>query len=95
MAMLGLLQVMASQQATEDQMFEAAKFINAFWFPGQTLEQAAFFQITQGQDFSSLEPRRVVGAEFSSGGGFQAIHQWLVDNGFPPGAPAGGGGCGV
>ena len=39
MAMLGLLELMASQGATTDQIFEAAKNIDAFWFPQQTLVQ--------------------------------------------------------
>jgi hypothetical protein len=38
MAMLGVLELMASQGATADEMFEAAKYINAYWFPQQTLE---------------------------------------------------------
>ena len=33
MAMLGILELMAAGDASEDQMFEAAKYISAFWFP--------------------------------------------------------------
>jgi hypothetical protein len=40
MAMLGLLQLMASQ----DEMFETAKYFNAFWYPSQTFEIATFYK---------------------------------------------------
>jgi hypothetical protein len=40
MALLGLLELMASQGATVDQMFTAAKQVNAFWLPDQTRELA-------------------------------------------------------
>jgi hypothetical protein len=35
-----LLELMASQDPATDRMFEVAKYINAFWFPQQTLEIA-------------------------------------------------------
>lgn len=95
MAMLGLLELMASQDATTDQMFGAAKALNAFWFPQQTLEQAAYFNITQEQDFAAVEPRQIVSAEISSGTGFQTVHRWLAENGVLEGTPGGGSGCGV
>jgi len=95
MAMLGLLELMASQGASVDQMFAAAKYVNAFWFPQQTLELAKFFQARQGVDFAQADARQMVGNGFSSGSGFQAAHQWLVDNGLLEQAPSAGGSCGV
>jgi len=44
MAMLGLLELMASQGVTIDHLFETAKYINAFWFPQQTLDVAIYLQ---------------------------------------------------
>ncbi len=95
MAMLGLLELMASQDASADEMFEAAKYANAFWFPQQTLEMALFFKAAKGQDFAEVDAREMVGRSFSSGSGFQALHQWLVDNGLLEQAPNGGSSCGV
>ncbi len=95
MAMLGFLELMASQDATPDEMFAAAKSLNAFWFPQQTLEQAAYFKITQGQDFSTVDPRLIVSREISSSSGFQSVHRWLADNGVLEKAPGGGSSCGV
>src|SRR5512136_2172416 len=48
MAMLGLLELMAGQGATTDEMYTAAKYVNAFWFPQQTLELATYFKATKG-----------------------------------------------
>jgi hypothetical protein len=95
MAMFGLLELMASQDASADEMFEAAKYANAFWFPQQTLEMALFFKAAKNQDFAGVDAREMVGPAFSSGSGFQGLHQWLADNGLLEQAPNGGTSCGV
>jgi hypothetical protein len=95
MAMLGLLELMASQNATTDEMFETAKYVNAFWFPQQTLEVATVFKSTQNVDFAQADPRQVVGGNYSSASGFQAVHQWLSNNNLLLQAPSSGGSCGV
>ena len=95
MAMLGLLELMASQGANKDEMFTAAKYANAFWFPQQTLEQAIFFKTTQNVDYKNIEAKVIVGQQFSSASGFQNMHQWLADNGLLEQAPKSGNNCGV
>jgi hypothetical protein len=95
MAMLGLLELMASQDASADEMFEAAKYANAFWFPQQTREAALFFKAAKNQDFAEVDAREMVGPAFSSGSGFRGLHQWLADNGLLEQAPNGGTSCGV
>lgn len=93
MAMLGLLELMASQGATTDQMFEAAKYINAFWFPQQTLEIAIYIQTNDWVDFAAADPREVVGKSLSSASGFKAVHEALLEDGLLKQAPSQGGGC--
>jgi len=95
MALLGLLELMASQGATVDQMFTAAKQVNAFWFPDQTLELATYFKAVEGKDFKAVDARRIVGREFSSGSGFNQVHQTLAAKGLLPQAPSSGQSCGV
>jgi hypothetical protein len=95
MAMLGLLQLMASQDASEDEMFEAAKYVNAYWYPGQSLELATFFKATQGLDFGDIDSRQILSKDFSSGSGYQGVKQWLSSNGLIPQNPSEGGSCGV
>lgn len=95
MAMLGLLELMAAQDATVDDMREAAKFVNAFWFPQQMAEIATLLKVTEGIDYANAEARLVVSANYSSSSGFQAIHRWLVDNGHLSQPASGGNQCGV
>ncbi|MBZ0294888.1 MAG: hypothetical protein K8L99_20165 [Anaerolineae bacterium] len=95
MAMLGLLELMAAQDATVDEMFEAAKHFNAFWFPQQTAELATFFYATQGWDFAEIDTREAVGRNYFSSAGYQAVHQWLGANNLLEQPPRGGTSCGV
>lgn len=95
MAMLGLLELMASQDASIEEMFEAAKNVNAFWFPQQTMEIALGFQKGNGQHFAQVDAREFVGPSFSSGSGFQNVHQWLVENNLLEQVPNNGNSCGV
>jgi hypothetical protein len=93
MAMLGLLELMASQGASTDQMFEAAKYVNAYWFPQQNLETAMVLKVDQNIDFQDADARLVTSAQFSSGSGFAAVHKRLQTSGLLPQAPNQGGSC--
>jgi len=93
MAMLGLLELMASQGASTDEMFMAAKYVNAFWFPQQNLETALYLSANQNVTFEDADARLVTGAGFSSGSGFAATHQQLQTSGLLPQAPNQGGSC--
>lgn len=93
MAMLGLLELMASKGATTDQMFEAAKYVNAFWFPQQNLEIAMYLKADQNISFKDADARLVTGVELSSGSGSAAVRQYLQTSGLLPQAPKQGGSC--
>jgi hypothetical protein len=95
MAMLGLLELMAAQGASDDEMFRAAKYINAYWYPQQTLEVATFFAVTEDTGFFDANARKTVSRELFSGSGFRALHQWLAENGLLQQSPNQGGSCGV
>lgn len=95
MAMLGLLELMASQGATLDEMFETAKFVNAFWYPQQMLEVAIAYKTAKNMDFPAVDARAAVSKENFSGSGFQLLHSWLSQNGLLEQAPGSGGSCGV
>ncbi len=93
MAMLGLLELMASQNASVDEMFNAAKYVNAYWFPQQTLETAIYLKTNQGTDFAKDDARLVVGKELSSASGAGMVHQSLQSSGQLQQTPSRGGGC--
>jgi len=95
MAMLGLLELMASQDASEANMLNAAKYVNAYWFPQQTLEIATYLKANQKIDFAQADASLVVSRRYSSGSGFKDVHQWLVENGLLEQAPGSGGSCAV
>lgn len=93
MAMLGILELMASQGASADEMFEAAKYINAYWFPQQTLEAALYLKSNEGTDFADAEARLVVGETISSASGAGMVHENLKAKGLLEEAPGQGGSC--
>jgi hypothetical protein len=93
MAMLGVLELMASQGASADDMFETAKYINAYWFPQQTLETAIYLQLNEKIDFASADARLVVGNKLSSASGAGMVHEDLQARGLLKQAPGQGGSC--
>ena len=95
MAMLGLLELLAAQNASEAQMAEAAKVVNAFWFPQQMLEIATLLRETEGLAYADADPLRITGVNYSSATGFQGIHRWLVENNRLGQPAAAGNRCGV
>jgi len=96
MALLGVLELMAASGASEDELFEAAKYFSAFWFPNQALDVATFFLATQDKDFAEIDPRLAVSQQYFSGPGWSQVKGWLDANlGATEPAKQTGGGCGV
>jgi len=95
MAMLGLFELIASKDLGTEEMLNAAKNINALWFPQQTLEQAIFFQKTDGRNFQDIDARTILGEQFSSNSGFKQLNQFLIQNNWLPQSDNNAGGCGV
>ena len=93
MAMLGLLELLASQDKSVEEMFQAAKNVNAFWFASQMREIAIFFKISKNLDYDQIDPRMVVSSPVFSRTGFGLIHQWLVSNGLLEEGPDSTGSC--
>lgn len=89
MAMLGLLELMASQNVSEDEMYRSALAINSYWFPDTYLTIAKFKKIN-GTNWTDVNPREVLGANFSSSNGYRQIASQVT-----PAQSKGGGGCGV
>ncbi len=95
MAMLGLLELMAAQDASENALLEAAKMVNRFWFPEQTSHLALYYQAQGAESFDVIPAREAVSKERFSASGYGEVHTWLVANG-RIGAPGqGGSNCGV
>jgi len=96
MALLGVLELMAASGASEDDMYQASKYFNAFWFPGNYYDLALYFKNKEGLNFSNINPKVLLSKEYSSATGWQLAKQWLGDQGIIEATPKqGGGGCGV
>ena len=95
MAALGLGEIMAENNASAEEMFEALKYFNAFWFPQQYLDLAKYFKIREGKDWDKVDARMVMGKDYSTASGWQRVKNWLASNNAVEKAPSKGGGCGV
>lgn len=91
MAMLGLLELMAAQGATEADMYRVALQVNAYWFPDTYLTLAKYMQTKQNTPWNQADPKQMLSAQFSSASGYRAIRSETQ----PVQQTGGGGGCGV
>ena len=90
MAMLGLLELMASQGVTEAQMYQTALVVNSYWFPDNYRTIARYFE-GNGTRWSAVDPREILGSSYSSAQGYSRIQTLVAPE--PPTKPQGG--CGV
>ena len=88
MAMLGLLELMASQGVDEKAMYQAALAANSLWFPDQYSVIARYFA-SQGTNWNDVDPKTVLGAAYSSASGYRRVAAEVGNAG------SGGGSCGV
>lgn len=95
MALMAVMQLMASEGANEKQMFEAAKYFNAFWFPGNYYDLALYFKNKEGKNFKDIPGEVILSQEFSSATGWSKAKEWLANKGIIQQPPKQGGGCGV
>ncbi len=72
MAMLGLLELMASQGVPEDQMYKTALVVNSYWFPDNYLTIANYFS-SSGVSWDAVDPKEILGAAYSSASGYRNL----------------------
>ncbi len=90
MAMLGLLELMASQDVSEGDMWKAALAVNSYWFP-DTYVTIATYMKNKGVDWEDVNPQEMLGDSYSSAQGYARIASQIVQ----PQKQRGGNGCGV
>ena len=91
MAMLGLLELMASQGVSEQDMWKTALAVNSYWFPNNYLTIATYMK-SKGVDWKDVNPQEMLGANYSSSQGYAKIASQVVQ---PRQQQTGGSGCGV
>ncbi len=89
MAMLGLLELLASQNANEDQMYRVALQMNTFWFPDQYATIARYLAL-KGVKMQDVGPKEILGINYSSASGYSKVESSL-----PREQNQGGSSCGV
>ena len=72
MAMLGFLELMVSQGASESEMWEAALAVNSFWFP-DTYLTIATYMLQRGTLWKDVDAREVLGRDYSSASGYARV----------------------
>lgn len=94
-ALLGLLQLGAAQGLSEDELWREAVAFNSFWFPHNYIQTALYFKAVKNTDWDKVDPKQVMGKEYSSAGGWYATVDTEVKRlGLVP-QQEGGAGCGV
>jgi hypothetical protein len=91
MAMLGLLELMASQGVSEQDMWSTALTVNSYWFPNNYTTIAAYMQ-SKGIDWKNVNPQEMLSTAYSSSRGYANIASQVTQ---PSAQSAGGSGCGL
>ncbi|HEY9583071.1 MAG TPA: hypothetical protein VJK09_02030 [Candidatus Paceibacterota bacterium] len=72
MAMLGLLELMASQGVSEKDIWKAALAVNSYWFPSTYLTIASYMK-SKGIEWKDINLQEILGVDYSSASGYQKI----------------------
>lgn len=91
MAVLGLMELMASQGATEEELYQAALAFNGYAFSDSYIRVAAYFA-KQDIPWSEVSPQVILGPDYSSAQGARRVASAV---GPIDGTPGQGGSCGA
>lgn len=93
-ALLGLLTLGAAQGLGEADLYREALAFNSFWFPSHYVLTAMYFKLVKDTDWPAVDPRTVLGRDFSSLGGWRLnVSEEMKRRDLVP--RPGGGSCGV
>jgi len=92
-ALLGALELAASQGYSEDELYKLALQLNSFWFPQNYIKIALYKKLIEGKDWQNVDPKEIMSAKFSSISGYiQNVEKKLAN---VPNIPSTGSGCGL
>src|SRR3989344_3567816 len=95
MAMLGLIELMVSQGASDEEVYTAAKAANTYWFPDSMMEIAMYFSELQDMSWDSVDAKIVVSQEYASAQGARKVKLALQEAQLVPQPTQVGGSCGA
>ena len=90
MAMLGFLELMASQGVSEQDMWKAALAVSSYWFPDTYITIATYMK-DKSVEWEDVSPQEILGVNYSSAQGYAKIASQIT----LPSRSQSGGGCGV
>lgn len=65
-ALLGLIELAASQGAAAEQIYRIALTANSYWFPAEYAKTALYCRYFEGLPWTAVPPRLILGAAYSS-----------------------------
>lgn len=71
-AMLGLIELAASQGATVDELYRIALAANSYWFPDHYTKTALYMALFEGRRWRDVDAKLIVGSRFSTLSGWQS-----------------------
>ncbi len=80
-AALGLMEIMAEQGFSKEEMFGAFVKFNSFWFPSTYIQNAIYFEAVQGLSWEDVDKELVAGKDYSSINGAYNVKKALQDLG--------------
>ena len=83
-ALLGLLELGASQGLSRKDLARAALVANSFWFPQNYLTTAMYFKVVKGIDWKDVDAEEVIGKDYSSASGANKVAQKVAAMGIMP-----------
>lgn len=91
MAVLGYIELAVKQGVSEKRIYQDILALNSYWFPQQYINLAAYYD-REKIDWKHVDPKQVLGVEYSSGQGAARITQAIQNI---PGFQGKSGGCGA
>lgn len=82
MAVLGLIELMVSQNKSKDEIYKTVLAFNTFWFPQTYLDIAYHFDKAK-MDYQKIQPKELLSKTFSSGMGYAVIKKEIGEVQWP------------
>ena len=69
-ALLGALELAASQGYSREQLYQLSLQLNSFWFSDNYIKTALYFKVFENKDFNRVDPKEIMSFKYSSASGW-------------------------
>lgn len=88
-ALLGLLELGASQGLSREELAQAALVANSYWFSQDYILTAMYFKAVKNTNWKDVDPEEILGAQYSSANGASQVKQQMAALGLIPESASG------